>query len=86
MIENSDNLSLEKFLGSYDEILKSINKEKYILDYNKFDLFYEIKQDDKTIGFITLENSDSDKNLIINECYIKPEERGKTYFLKITST
>ena len=82
MIENSDNLSLEKFLSSYDEILKSLNKEKYILDYTKFDLFYEIKDNDTTVGFITLEDNDSDNNLIINECYIRPDERGKNLFFK----
>lgn len=40
MIENSDNLSLEMFLGIfYENLLKTVNKEKYIIDYDNFDLF-----------------------------------------------
>lgn len=80
MIKNTNNIPLEKFLDTYDEILKSINKEKYILDYTEFDLFYEIKHDDEIIGFITLQDNDS--KLIINECYIKPEYRGDNLFFK----
>ena len=75
MIENSDNLSLEMFLGSfYENLLKAVNKEKYIIDYDNFDLFCQITNNDDVVGFITLENNDN--SLIINECYIMPEERG----------
>lgn len=82
MIKNNECISLEKYLGdSYPEILKSINKEKYLLDYDKFDLFYEIKDNDDVVGFIALENDDLE-NLIINETYIVPEARGSNLFFK----
>ena len=86
MIKNPDNYDLEKFLATYyDEILKSTNKEKYMFDYTKFDLFYEINYNDEIVGFITLENNDSDENLMVNECYVKPEARGENLFFKTYS-
>ena len=37
---DNDDISLEKYIDvTYPEILKSISKEKYLLDYVKFDLF-----------------------------------------------
>lgn len=83
MIENNENIPLENHLEiSYPEILKSINKEKYMLDYDGFDLFYEISHDGEVAGFMALEDDDSNNRLIINECYVLPESRGNNLFFK----
>ena len=83
MFENNEYITLEKYLSdSYPEIIKSINKEKYVFDYDFFDLFYEIKYDDEVVGFIALENDELNGNWIINECYVMPNMRGNNLFFK----
>lgn len=83
MIENDENIALENYLNiSHPEIVKSINKEKYILDYDNFDLFYEIRYEDEVAGFIAIENDDFNQRWIINECYILPDLRGNNLFYK----
>lgn len=83
MIENNENITLTEYLDtSHPEIIKSINKEKYVLDYGEFDLFHEITLNSETVGFIALENDDSNESWIINECYIIPDRRGSNLFFK----
>lgn len=83
MIENNESTTLEKYLDSlHPELIKSINKEKYMIDYDKFDLFHEILYDGDVVGFITLVNDDLNTRMIINECYILPEWRGNNLFFK----
>ena len=83
MIENNNGLTLENYLSSSQSaILKSVNKEKYIFDYDNFDFIHEIKDDGDVVGFITVENDDLNKRFIINECYILPDKRGNNLFFK----
>ena len=83
MFTNNKKSTLEMYLNdNYPEILKSINKENYILDYVDFDLFFEIEYENNVVGFITLENDDLNNRLIINESYIVPEYRGNNLFFK----
>ena len=83
MIENNESTTLEKYLDSlHPQLIKSINKEKYMIDYDKFDLFHEITYDGDVVGFITLENDDLNTCMTINECYILPEWRGNNLFFK----
>lgn len=82
-MKNNDDISLEKYIDvTYPEILKSISKEKYLLDYVKFDLFHEIKCGGEVAGFIALENDDLNNRLILAECYVLPEWRGNNLFFK----
>lgn len=83
MIENNENIPLSEYLNiAHPEIINSINKDEYLLDYDNFDLFYEIKKDGEFVGFITLENDDLNNCLIINECYVMPDWRGNNLFFK----
>ena len=78
-IENTDNIALSNYLENYyPNISKAMQKEKYMIDYDEFDLFYEIIWDDETAGFFALKNYDDD--LVIIETYVNPKFRGKNLF------
>ena len=80
--KNNDlNYVLEK---EYDEILRNMEKEDYIVEYPSFYQFHELKYDDKTVGFFTLDNFlPNEKLLCLNECYILPQYRGKNILINI---
>ena len=80
--KNNDlNHVLEK---EYDEIIRNMEKEDYIVEYTSFYQFHELKYDDKTVGFFTLDNFlPSEKLLCLNECYILPRYRGKDILINI---
>lgn len=69
-----DNLE-ELIENSYPELYDSISKD-YTLEYLNFDMLREITVDDEVIGFITFKHL-NDMHFSIEECYIKPEFRGK---------
>ena len=74
---NFDSVNLNDFLKkSYENLLKSIEKEGYIIDYQNFDELYEISHENKIVGFIAIEKSPINNTKVIVECYIVPEARG----------
>ena len=84
MLENQNTITLKEFINnSYNDILKSMEKDKYVMDYNRFDLFREIEFENEVVGFIALEKRKDD--LIVNECYIKSEKRGNNLFYEAYS-
>ena len=80
-----DENKLSKVLeNNYGEILKSMQKEDYILEYDSFCEFREILFDGKSVGFLTLDTFiPTEKSLCLNECYILPEFRGKNLLISI---
>lgn len=67
----------ETLKNRYPDILKAIRKEGYILDYLDYDVFHEIRFEDKIVGFMTFARFDIVENhFAINEAYIIPEYRG----------
>ena len=87
-IINSNSLNLNEFLkNSYENIWKSIEKEGYIIDYQDFNEFYEIKNEEaNVVGFIALEKSTSSNTKTIVDCYILPEHRGEKLLYKYLIT
>lgn len=79
MIENENNITLKEFINnSYNDLLKSMNNDKYVIEYNAFDLFLEICHEGEVVGFISLESHDD--ALILNECYVKDDATGNNLF------
>ena len=78
VIFNNDSMDLDKFLkNNYDELWISIQNEGYNIDFNNFDEFYEIIDDDKVVGFIVIEKLDLINVKSIVDSYILPDWRGK---------
>lgn len=69
---------LVKFLKEkYPHILKSIQKEDYLLEFVEFSRFQEIYWEDEVVGFITFNQFHIiPTDIAINECYIIPDFRG----------
>ena len=80
--ENNDlNHILE---NKYDELLRNMKKEDYIIEYTSFYQFHELRCEGKTVGFFTLDTfMPSEIILCLNECYILPKYRGKDIFINI---
>ena len=78
-IDEKYNNNLKQLIkDQYPQIEQAIKKEKYKIEYQNFDNFSEIINDEKCIGFFTTETKTEDKiNIILNECYIIPEHRGQ---------
>ncbi|MBQ2654257.1 MAG: hypothetical protein IJF83_11920 [Methanobrevibacter sp.] len=76
---NKDNVSLLEFLEkNYPNILNSIKKENYTLEFMEFRVFHEIYCEDEVVGFISLDQFHIiPTDISINECYVMPEFRGK---------
>lgn len=80
VILNDDFINLEDFLkNNYGELWKSIVSEDYNIDFQEFDEFYEITNEDNVIGFIVFEKSDllNVKNIV--DSYILPDFRGNGF-------
>lgn len=59
----------------YPEILKDLNNDDYVIQYEDYDAFCEIEHDHKIVGFYTLEQHEEVS--ILNEIYIMSDFRGK---------
>ena len=59
----------------YPEILKDLNNDEYVIQYEDYDSFCEIEYGNKIVGFYTL-NQHEDIS-ILNEIYIMSDFRGK---------
>jgi len=78
---NSNNNLTNHLKNNYPDIINSIEKEGYLIDYQDFDQFAEIIYEDEIIGFFTLQDSVNFANTKeISEIYIQPEYRGNNIF------
>ena len=59
----------------YMELLKDLNNDGYIIQYEDYDAFCEIEYDNKIVGFYTLEQHEDVS--ILNEIYIMSDFRGR---------
>lgn len=59
----------------YLELLKDLNNDGYIIQYEDYDAFCEIEYDNKIVGFYTLEQHEDVS--ILNEIYIMSDFRGR---------
>ena len=77
IIKNDYNTTLTELLREeYPYLHEQMQKDNYIIEYNYFDEFIEIKQDNKTVGFYTtviILAEDNDLFTILEELYILPE-------------
>ena len=74
---NLDSINLNDFLKkSYENLVKSIEKEGYVLEYQNFDELYEIFHENNVVGFIAVEKSILPNTKVITDCYVLPEARG----------
>ena len=68
--------------NNYPELLKAVEKDGYIIQYENFDAFCEITFDDEAIGFYTFEQVDT-YSTVINEMFITKEYRGHEIPLEV---
>ena len=68
--------------NNYPEIFKSIQSDDYSIQYDEFDAFCEIIDENKVVGFYTLQQMD-EYNTTINELYILKNHRGKNLTVEI---
>lgn len=66
--------------NDYPDIYESILKD-YTIEYNDFDFLREITFKGETVGFISFKYLDR-KSFSVEECYIKPQYRGKALIYK----
>ena len=75
-----DFLELDKILeDNYPYIADSMNEENYHVEVGISAFFDEILYDDKVVGFATFDAGE-DFELILQDCFILPEFRGKRLF------
>ena len=67
---------------NYPEISKAIASEGYNIDYDEFDEIVEIDFEDKTVGFISLADSDFFNTRILTDAYVIDKYRGSNLFFK----
>lgn len=77
-VQNYKQQNLTDFLKeNYTDIFDSINDEGYVIEYDSFLSFKEIRFENKVVGFITFDSFHIvPSDLLINECYIIPQYRG----------
>ena len=74
-----DFLETEEILEEYPYILDSMKREKYYLENELCSFFDEILFENKVVGFATFQLRNM-KTLLLTECFILPEFRGKRLF------
>lgn len=74
-----DFLDLEELLEEFPYILKSMEKDNYYIENDICSFFDEIVFENKVVGFATFETR-NDAYLMLTECFIMPEFRGKRLF------
>lgn len=74
-----DFLDTDEILNGYPYILESMNEEEYYLENDLCFAFDEIVYENRVVGFATFELHD-ESVLMLTECYILPEFRGKKLF------
>ena len=74
-----DFLDTEEVLQNYPYILESMKKENYYLENDICSFFDEIIFEEKVVGFATF-NLRNGAVILLTECYIMPEFRGKRLF------
>lgn len=75
-----DFLDLDEILKDYPYISDSMNKEGYYIENEICSFFDELIFEDKVVGFATFETRGD--YLILTECFIMPEFRGKRLFFE----
>ena len=73
-----DFIDSEEILNDYPYITESMNEEEYCLENELCFAFDELLYENKVVGFATFELND--QTLMLTECYILPEFRGKQIF------
>ena len=71
-------IELEAMLSDYPYLIDSINEEDYYIENGLCLLFNEIVSENKVVGFATYEFRD--ETMLLSECYILPEFRGRGLF------
>lgn len=74
-----DFIDSEEILNDYPYITESMNKEEYCLENELCFAFDELLYENKVVGFATFELHNQ-STLMLTECYILPEFRGKQIF------
>lgn len=74
-----DFIDSEEILNDYPYIIESMNKEEYCLENELCFAFDELLYENKVVGFATFELHNQ-SILMLTECYILPEFRGKQIF------
>ena len=83
IVEYNESLN-EVLMNNYSDILTEMKKEDYMPEYDSFVQFRELKYENETVGFLTLDTFlPTDVCLCLNECYILPEYRGKGILIEI---
>ena len=67
--------------NNYPYILKSIQKEDFILKYNECNLFKELVFENKVVGFCSYDFSRQFITAALNNIYVLPEFRGNNFLL-----
>ena len=84
IIEFGEKNLTEILSDDYSGIFAEMKKEDYILEYESFYQFWELKYEGNTAGFLTLDTFlPDDVCLCLNECYILPQYRGKGILIDI---
>lgn len=79
--ESKTNSTTDLLKQQYPYIIQSMKKENYKIEYDEFEIFQEIIDDNKVVGLISFICIESfDNSLCINDVYILPEHRSKGLF------
>ena len=81
---NTKTLLTETLKKYYPHILSAVENENYIIEYEQYSRFYELKYNSQIVGFITLEEHPLTDNILsVNEAYIIPKYRGHNLTFEI---
>lgn len=74
----SDFIDLDEILDDYPYLIESMEKENYYIENEMCTVFDELLYENKVVGFAAFELEDN--VMMLTECYIMPEFRGKRIF------